>query len=90
MQTIDATDVREFVIANFLFGRAEPLDDDASFMDEGLIDSTGILQLVTYLEETYAIEIDEDELIPDNLDSIKKVRSYLGRKLGERTTAALV
>jgi len=80
MQTSFATDVRSFVVANFLLGRGEALTDDASFMDEGLIDSTGILELVSHLEETYGIEVLEEELVPDNLDSVNRIAAYLSRK----------
>jgi len=77
-----AADLRSFVINNFLLGRDESLKDDDSFLDQGIIDSTGILELVAHLEETYEIEITEAELIPDNLDSINRIVAYLSRKLG--------
>ena len=82
MQNSYAADVRSFVVANFLLGRTEVLDDDSSFMDEGLIDSTGILELVSHLEESYGIEILEEELTPDNLDSVNRIAAYLNKKLG--------
>jgi len=87
MQTSFATDVRSFVVANFLLGRGEALTDDASFMDEGLIDSTGILELVSHLEETYGIEVLEEELVPDNLDSVNRIAAYLSRKFNGGVTA---
>jgi acyl carrier protein len=74
-------EVRSFVVDNFLLGREEGLSNDDSFLERGIIDSTGILELVSYLEETYEIEITEDELIPDNLDSINRIGTYLDRKL---------
>ena len=77
-----AADVRGFIIDNFLLGRQEDLNDDDSFLDQGIIDSTGILELVAHLEETYGIEITEAELIPDNLDSINRIVVYLSGKLG--------
>lgn len=76
-----AADIRSFVIANYLLGRDEGFDDNASFMVEGMIDSTGILQLVSHLEETYNIEVADEELTPDNLDSVNRVVSYLTNKL---------
>jgi acyl carrier protein len=81
MQTSITADVRSFVVANYLLGRGDHVNNDASFMEEGLIDSTGILELVAHLEETYGIEIPDDELIPDNLDSINRIASYLSGKL---------
>ena len=76
------TKVREFIIDNFLFGNADGLDNDTSFLEEGIIDSTGVLELVTFLEETFSIQVDDEELIPENLDSIDNVSSFLERKLG--------
>jgi len=81
-----AADVRSFVINNFLLGRGEVLNDDDSFLEQGIIDSTGILELVAHLEETYGIEITEAELIPDNLDSVNRIAAYLNRKLSPRTS----
>ena len=62
--------IREFIIENFLFGSANGLQDDTSFLEEGIIDSTGVLELVTFLEESFEIQVDDEELIPENLDSI--------------------
>lgn len=76
------TKIREFIIENFLFGNADGLKDDTSFLEEGIIDSTGVLELVTFLEETFSIQVDDEELIPENLDSIDNVSSFLERKLG--------
>ena len=73
--------IRAFIIENFLFGSDDGLKDDASFLEEGIIDSTGVLELVTFLEEEFSIVIDDEELIPENLDSIDNVIGYLERKL---------
>lgn len=72
--------IRDFIIENFLFGNDDGLQDDTSFLEEGIIDSTGVLELVTYLEETFDIQVDDEELIPENLDSINNVADYLERK----------
>ena len=73
--------VRDFIIENFLFGNANGLKDDTSFLEEGIIDSTGVLELVTFLEENFAIQVEDEELIPENLDSIDNVTGYLERKM---------
>jgi acyl carrier protein len=73
--------IREFIIDNFLFGSADGLDDHTSFLDEGIIDSTGVLELVTFLEETYSIQIEDEELIPENLDSIDNISQFLEKKV---------
>jgi acyl carrier protein len=72
--------IRVFIVENFLFGRANGLGDDSSFLDEGIIDSTGILELVSFLEEQYDIRVEDEELVPENLDSINNVVAYLERK----------
>ena len=74
--------IKEFIIENFLFGNANGLKDDTSFLEEGIIDSTGVLELVTFLEENFSIQVDDEELIPENLDSINNVSAYLERKIG--------
>jgi acyl carrier protein len=74
-------DIRTFIINNFLFGDAQNLRDEASFLNEGIIDSTGILEVVSFLEETFSIHVEDHELIPDNLDSINKIDAYVTRKL---------
>jgi acyl carrier protein len=81
MQSAFTTDVRNFVIENFLVGKTDVIKDDDSFLDKGILDSTGILELVSHLEETYGIEITEDELVPENLDSVNKIGAYLSTKL---------
>jgi len=73
--------IKEFIIENFLFGEDEGLKDDTSFLDEGIIDSTGILELVNFLEEEFNIRVDDEELVPENLDSINNVAVYLEKKI---------
>ena len=73
--------IRDFVIENFLFGEANGLKDDTSFLEEGIIDSTGILELVTFLEDEFSITVEDEELIPENLDSIGNVANFLERKI---------
>lgn len=73
--------VREFVVENFLFGEGDSLHDDSSFSEEGIIDSTGILELVTFLEERFAISVEDEELIPENLDSLINIEIYLKGKV---------
>jgi len=75
------TKIRAFIVENFLFGNDDGLKDETSFLEEGIIDSTGVLELVTFLEEEFEIAIDDEELIPENLDSINNVTAYLEKKL---------
>jgi len=73
--------IRAFVVGNFLFGNNGDLEDNTSFLEEGIIDSTGILELVGYLEEKFPITVEDEELIPENLDSINNVAAYLQSKI---------
>ena len=85
-------EIRNFILENFLFDQNEnELENDASFLDENIIDSTGILELVSFIEETYNIHVEDDELIPENLDSVNNVVLFIEKKLGSSTqeTAAL-
>jgi len=73
--------VREFVVENFLFGDGDQLQNDTSFMETGIIDSTGILELITFLEDKFKINIEDDELIPENLDNLQNVARFINRKM---------
>ncbi len=81
-----AKDVREFVINNFLFGDASSLQDDKSFLDGGIVDSTGMLELIMFLENTYGIKIEPEEMVPENLDSVNRVAGFVTRKLSPVAT----
>jgi len=75
-------ELRAFVTENFLFGRTDDfLTDDASFLENGIIDSTGLLELIGFVERTYAIRLGDEELVPDNLDSLQKLANFVSRKL---------
>ncbi len=74
--------IRTFIVENFLFGKDAGLDEETSFLDEGIIDSTGILELVNFIEEEFHIKVEDEELVPENLDSIANVVKFLERKLG--------
>ena len=75
--------IREFVIENFLFGDAGRLTDDTSFMGSGIIDSTGMLDLIGFIEGTYGVKIKDEELIPENFDNVSRVAKFVEAKLGK-------
>ena len=83
MQTVQH-EIRQFVIDNFLFGQGAQLKDEESFLDGGIIDSTGVLQLVGFLEQRYEITIDNTDLVPDNLDSVDRVTRFVQQKLAAK------
>lgn len=78
--------IREFVVRNFLFGDAARLPDDAdSLLAAGVVDSTGVLELVDFLETDLGVSVADDETVPANLDSIANLTQFVLRK---RSTAA--
>ncbi len=78
-------DVRNFIVNNFLFGQPLELQADESLLRKGVIDSTGVLELVAFLEGEYGIKVEDDEVVPENLDSIASVAAYLAKKLSSRS-----
>lgn len=74
--------IREFIIENFLMGDASGLpSDSASFLENGIIDSTGVLEVVSFLEEKFSLKVDDADLLPENLDSVDRLVNYVTRKL---------
>jgi acyl carrier protein len=77
-----AGDIRQFVITNFLFGQDDGrVTMTDSFLEAGIIDSTGVLELVTFLEQRFGISIGDRELLPENLDSVQNAARFVARKL---------
>jgi len=74
-------ELRGFVVQNFLFGDAgrAPGRDD-SFLELGLIDSTGVLELVAFVEQRFGFKVGDAELLPDNLDSLSALTAFIQRK----------
>ena len=78
-----ATQVKSFIVDNFLFGQGgDKITADASLMDNGIVDSTGVLELVAFLEETWSIEVEDEELVPENLDTLGNITRFIQRKSG--------
>jgi acyl carrier protein len=76
------TKIRAFIFDNFLFDAEDSaLQNDTSFLEEGIIDSTGVLELVDWLEEEFSISVDDEELIPENLDSVNLLSAYITKKI---------
>jgi acyl carrier protein len=75
-----ATALREFISDNFLFGTEADFSNDDSFLELGIIDSTGVLELIAHVESTYGLKIEDDELLPENLDSIDNLVCFINRK----------
>ena len=79
--------VRAFLAANFYVGDMAALRDDTSLIDKGIIDSTGVLEVVGFIEQTFGIAVDDSELLPENLDTIQGIAAYVIRKQEEPVTS---
>ena len=84
-------ELRAFIVDTFLFGDASgrfAFTNDDSFQERGIVDSTGIIELVCHLQDHYGIEIADAELLPGNLDSVSNVARFVARKQHEQAFAA--
>ena len=86
METVSR--VREFVTRNFFVSDAARLTDDASLLDLGVVDSTGVLEIIGFVESTFGLTVEDDEIVPANLDSIERIAAYVDRKLAARGAGA--
>ena len=79
--------IRAFIFDNYLFGYSEnEFSDDASFLDYGVMDSLGIMELITFIEKEFSIDVADSEIVPDNLDSVSRVSRFIL----EKTRAAAI
>jgi acyl carrier protein len=82
--------VREYILDNFLFTNDQSrLQDDASFLEEGIVDSTGVLELVMFVEENYGVTVEDEDIVPDNFDSVLQLARYIRRKTGKEAVEAV-
>jgi acyl carrier protein len=74
--------VRQYIADNFLFSEdGYQLSDDVSFLEEGIVDSTGVLELVMFVEETFDVTVEDEEIVPENFDSVSRLAAYIRRKI---------
>jgi acyl carrier protein len=69
--------VRDFLLSNFYIADANSLEVDASLLDQGIIDSTGVLEVIGFIEETFGITVEDSELLPENLDSVEGIARFV-------------
>jgi acyl carrier protein len=75
------TSIRKYLADNVLLsGGIDDIRDDSSFLERNLLDSTGVLELVAFIEDHFEVKVGDDEIVPENLDSIELVASYIARK----------
>lgn len=72
--------IRAFLEQNFYIADKSLLVDDASLLDRGIVDSTGILEIVAFLESDFGVKVEDHELVPDNLDSIERLEAFVAKK----------
>jgi len=80
MAKYDIEKVRQFIVDTFLFGDGDELKSDTSFLESGIIDSTGILEVISFLEREFSVTVDDTELLPENLDSLENIGRFLEKK----------
>jgi len=81
MQNVEET-IRTYIAKNILFsGNGYPHPDDASFLNEGIIDSMNMLELVMFVEEQFDVHVEDQDIVPDNFDSVSKLATFVRRKL---------
>ena len=74
-----------YIADNLMMGmNAGDLTDDSSFLERGIIDSTGVIELIAFIEETFGVEVEDDEIVPENLDSLRNVERFVLAKLAAR------
>ena len=76
--------VRTFIISNFYVANPADLKDDTSLLDSGMVDSTGVLEVIAFLESEFGISVADNEIVPDNLDALGRIVSFIERKGGKR------
>ncbi len=79
------TTVRKFIVDNFLLDPDATLEDSASLLQQQIVDSTGFLELVNFIESAFGVKVADDEMVPDNLESIDNIVEFLGRKMGAQS-----
>jgi acyl carrier protein len=73
-------ELRHFIVDNYLFGRDDGFAEDESLLERGIIDSTGVMELVAFIEQRYKVKVEDDELLPENLDSLARLARFLEAK----------
>lgn len=82
--------IRSYIVDTFLFGEGgDKFSDEDSLLEQGIIDSTGVLELVAFLSETFEIQVSDDELVADNFDSVHKLSAYVRSKLARMSTTSV-
>jgi|SRR6185312_284847 len=82
------TGIRKFILQHFPLSQKREFTDDASLLESGIVDSIGILEIVSYLEQEFAIQVSDDDLLPENFGSIAGIAAFAERKMGSQTASS--
>lgn len=82
------TELRHFIVENYLFGQDDGFTEDDSFLERGILDSTGVMELIAFVEKRYGVKVEDSELLPENLDTLARLTRFLEGKLGDKLEAA--
>jgi acyl carrier protein len=75
--------IHRYILENFLYTDDGKLQNDTSFLEEGIVDSTGVLELVMFVEENFDVTVEDEEIVPENFDSVEHLARYVRLKAGE-------
>ena len=81
-------EVRQFIVKNFYVSGGDELSEEASLLDQGIVDSTGVLEVIAFLEKAFGIQVDDAEMVPANLDSIRAIAARPKRWLASKKRSA--
>jgi acyl carrier protein len=73
-------EIHNYIVDKILFDNGEKIDEDLSFQESGILDSTGFLELITFVEEKFGVEVSDRELIPENFDTLRKISGFVQSK----------
>lgn len=74
-------EIRDYIIENIFFGDGQKLETDTSFQESGILDSLGLLEIITFVEEKFSIEIADSEVVPENLGTLRKISGFVKKKI---------
>jgi acyl carrier protein len=87
LQGVDIVEIREkvrqFIISNFYVADPATLADDASLLDAGIVDSTGVLEIISFIESEFSVTVEDQEMLPENLDAVSNIVKFVQKKTGK-------
>ena len=75
------SEIRHFIVENYLFGRDNGFGEEESFLDRGILDSTGVMELIAFIEGRFGVKIEDHELLPENLDTLSSLARFIEEKI---------